>query len=562
MANFSLLARLGVDTKAFSKGLKTAQGRVRSFSKSAVGQFLKVGAAFAGIGLVKSMGSLALAAAETASKFESVFGTAASKMNQKVEELRKTIPSTTAEMQDALATFASMAKAFGLNAEAANNFSVELVKVAGDIASFHNLPIEEAFTKIRSAISGEFEPMKQLGIVINQTRLEQEALNLGIFDGVGQMNAAQKAIAVQSIMIKDLGTANGDAAATANSAANQVKFLKKELSENATMIGTTMLPAITTLTSALSTMLQKIVEGTQRLGTLIGELLFMGGMDEITFKAKLDLQAEGAFEGLSGRGGVLKMKKMIEERVALMKKEEAERKKAEAEREKQREKEIQESKDLGKTLEDQIATETDPVRAQALKDRLKAFNELIKAAGDLESIDAPEPNKGGDEEGESLTEEGRAKKKLEELEKKISDIKLEALRAQAKGDKEAQVALEKRARLAQRIVDIMKEFNISQEEATSIANKTGEEGSKGDTERSSLSGHDLRKAANIAGKEDGIRFEKLASGEFQQFVNGTKGEVFSEEQMQAGLQNKIDKDGTEGLLEKINATLEGKFVSQ
>tara|TARA_R100000426_G_scaffold80036_1_gene57787 strand:- start:152 stop:1180 length:1029 start_codon:yes stop_codon:yes gene_type:complete len=342
--------------------------------------------------------------------------------------------------------------------------------------------------------------MKQLGIVINQARLEQEGLNLGIFDGVGQMNAAQKAIAVQSIMIRDLGTANGDAAATAESAANQVKFLKKELAENATTIGTTMLPAITTLTGALSTMLQKIVQGTQNLGTFIGEMLFMGGMDEITFKAKLDLEAEGAFEGLKGRGGTEKMKKLIEERVAQMKKEEAESKKAAQERAKAREKEIQESKDLGKTLEDQIATETDPKRAKALKDRLAAFNELIKAAGDLEEIEA------------STTE------KIEEGTKA----------------KEGQVD----------------PASTEEEEA-----------------RSSLTGHALRKAANIAGKgeaDDGknIRFEKLATGGFQEFVGGKKGAIVSEKELQTRLQKQIDKDNTNSLLEKINTTLEGKFVAQ
>jgi hypothetical protein len=159
-------------------------------------------------------------------KFNAVFGSAADAMNEKVQELRKTIPSTTEEMQNSLATFAQMAKAFGLNSEAANLFSVEMVKIAGDIASFNNLPIEDAFTKIRSAISGEFEPMKSLGIVINEARLKQEALNLAIWDGTGQMSAAQKALAVQAILIKDMGDANGDAALTANSAANQIKFLK------------------------------------------------------------------------------------------------------------------------------------------------------------------------------------------------------------------------------------------------------------------------------------------------------------------------------------------------
>ncbi len=115
----------------------------------------------------------------------------------------------------------------------------------------------------------------------------------------------------------------------------------------------------------------------------------------------------------------------------------------------------------------------------------------------------------------------------------------------------------------------MKEFNVSQDEATKLANADIE--SKSDSEsdkKSSLTGHDLRKAANIAGKgkaEGGkdIRFEKMHDGTFQQFIGGFKGKRFTEDEMQKGLQKQIDKEAnTETLLEKINTTLEGKFVSQ
>jgi hypothetical protein len=204
-------------------------------------------------------------------------------MNEKVKELRKTIPSTTAEMQDALATFAAMAKAFGLNTKAAGMFSVEMVKIAGDIASFHNLPIEEAFTKIRSAISGEFEPMKQLGIVINEARIKQEGLNIGINEGTKQLSAAQKALIVQSILIKDLGDANGDAAATADSAANRIKFLQKELIETGTTIGVTALPAILSLTKGLAEMLKLTKQAADLVGTKVGEAIF-GVTDETLAK--------------------------------------------------------------------------------------------------------------------------------------------------------------------------------------------------------------------------------------------------------------------------------------
>lgn len=82
--------------------------------------------------------------------------------------------------------------------------------------------------------------------------------------------------------------------------------------------------------------------------------------------------------------------------------------------------------------------------------------------------------------------------------------------------------------------------------------------------KSGLTGEALRKAANIANKDKNIRFERHSDGTFQEFVNGfkSKGPRLTEEQMQTGLQSKIDKDDSKALLEKINQTLEGKFVSQ
>lgn len=194
-----------------------------------------------------------------------------------------------------------------------------------------------------------------------------------------------------------------------------------------------------------------------------------------------------------------------------------------------------------------------------------AVKESKKAGEDIDK------NLGGDGDPVDATAEAEEarKEKLKGLEKEINDMKLKALRAQANGDKEAQGSMERRAKLAQRIVDIMKEFNVSQEEATLLANKTAEGGDiTGEIEkRSSLSGRELKAASDLAGKGKGengedIRFDRLAGGGFQQFVGGKKGKKFSEAEMQAGLQKQIDKDPSEALLEKINQTLEGKFVSQ
>ena len=492
MAREDITVRFNLDESGFKNGIKRAGGAINKFRKEISG---KVGIALAGVfsvGLIKNIVGLGTAAAETASKFKSVFGPASSAMNERVQELRKTIPSTTAEMQNSLATFAQMATAFGMNSTAANMFSVEMVKIAGDIASFNDLPIEDAFTKIQSAISGEFEPMKQLGIVINQARLKQEALNLQIYNGVGQMNAAQKALAVQSILIRDMGDANGDAALTADSASNQIKFLKKSIFEMGTDIGVTALPAVLELTRGIFFLLRKTKEFTDFAGSTVGQLIY--GPTEETLerqrksKQLLDAQAQatrelssegklykqGMFEGTLWTKGLSEKldenKRKIKERTQLilagLAKERKESEKNEVDRVKKSEKEIKEASDLTDELNEQIEAETNPDRKRALEKRLSAYKALLEAAGELNGIETVKPigaGAGGDDDDDDGGDLER--------QKKLMDMKLAALKAETRGEDALAEALRNRIKLAERILEIMKETGATQREATIIANK-------------------------------------------------------------------------------------------
>ena len=479
MSKAELRGKINLDSSGFSNGLTKAKASVKSFASGAIASFVRIGATFAGISLVKSIVNLGLAAGETASKFEAVFGPATDSMNAKVQELRKTIPSTTAEMQNALATFASMAKGFGLNAEAASLFSVEMVKVAGDIASFHNLPIEEAFLKIRSAISGEFEPMKALGIVINEARLKQEGLNIGVWDGVGAMSAAQKALAVQSIMIRDLGTANGDAAATADSAANRVKFLRSELMETGTKIGTTALPAILALTEGLSLYLATIQDIANFLGTVAGQMIY--GADDATMKKRYEeidaynakrqaieeltasgkLYKQGMFEGTLWTKGLSEKleenKRLIAERTKeIIAGSKAAKIAAEAD-DAAAEEAIKNAQDLSAELAKQIDVETDPVRKQALIDRKAAHERLLVVAGKLASQEA--------------IAKARTEKQLEDDADKVrlAEKKLELLKAQAAEDTELTHEATKQLELEESIQSIMKSTNVDRATAVQLA---------------------------------------------------------------------------------------------
>jgi hypothetical protein len=129
-------------------------------------------------------------------------------MNEKVQELRETIPSDNRGDARRAGDICANGKSFRLMSEALQIcFLSKWSKLQATLASLHNLAIEDAFTKFAARISGEFEPLKSLGIVINEARLKQEAFKLAIGHGTGQMSAAQKALAVQAIVIKDMGDA-------------------------------------------------------------------------------------------------------------------------------------------------------------------------------------------------------------------------------------------------------------------------------------------------------------------------------------------------------------------
>lgn len=67
-------------------------------------------------------------------------------------------------------TMGAMLKSMGLTDDKVKEMSMDMVGLAGDMASFYNLPVEQAFQKIRSGISGETEPLKQLGINMSAER--------------------------------------------------------------------------------------------------------------------------------------------------------------------------------------------------------------------------------------------------------------------------------------------------------------------------------------------------------------------------------------------------------
>ena len=185
----------------------------------------------------------------------------------KMEQLLGIDPS---EAMNAMANIYSMTKSFGLAKEQAYTLSKSLTQLGYDLSSLKNIPISEAFTKIRSAMAGELEPMLQLGVDISQARLQQELLALGFNKQVSTLSQADKATLRYIAILKQTTDAQGDFARTLSSPANMIRVLKAQLSALARDIGSLLYPALKSILPPLIAAVELIREFVQWVAKLMG----------------------------------------------------------------------------------------------------------------------------------------------------------------------------------------------------------------------------------------------------------------------------------------------------
>ena len=93
-----------------------------------------------------------------------------------------------------MATIQSLGTSFGLTSDKAYILSKNLTQLAYDEGSYWNKDVAETFTAMSSAISGEIEPIRRLGVDLSQARLQQELLALGFNKQVSTLSQADKAV--------------------------------------------------------------------------------------------------------------------------------------------------------------------------------------------------------------------------------------------------------------------------------------------------------------------------------------------------------------------------------
>lgn len=196
--------------------------------------------------------------AEVQNVVDVTFGT----MNKAIEDFAKTaaeqfgLSELTAKQYTS--TLGAMMKSMGITGKTLEDMSIKLAGLAGDMASFYNLDPDVAFEKIRAGISGETEPLKQLGINLSVANLEAYALSQGMTKAYNSMTQQEQALLRYNYLLSVTADAQGDFARTSDSWANQVRILQLRFESLKATIGQGLINIFTPVLKLLNQLIAKL----------------------------------------------------------------------------------------------------------------------------------------------------------------------------------------------------------------------------------------------------------------------------------------------------------------
>lgn len=251
--------QIGLDLVINQQQFNKQLGGIQNLAK-------KTGKMLAGAFAVKELTSFAKDCIELGSNLtevQNVVDVVFPTMNKKVNEFAQNAVSTFG-LSETMAkkftgTFGAMANAFGFSEKESYKMSTALTGLAGDVASFYNISQDEAFTKLKSVFSGETETLKDLGIVMTQTALDQYALANGFGKTTSAMTEQEKVALRYAFVQQQLQNATGDFSRTSDQWANQIRILSLQFDSLKASIGQGLINLFLPIVKVINLVLGKLM---------------------------------------------------------------------------------------------------------------------------------------------------------------------------------------------------------------------------------------------------------------------------------------------------------------
>jgi hypothetical protein len=242
-ASFSTMGRLGI------LGLTKLMGFMGTAAGFIVAGLKKIMwyAKMAGMMLMVLAGisvKFASDAGEVQSKFDTVFGEESARAVQALNKFGESVGRGRTQLREMAAGIQDTFVPLGFARDTATDLSIAVTKLAVDLASFNNASDPEVMASLQSALIGNHETVRKYGVIISETTLSQQLMNMGIEGGTKAATNQQKVLARLQMIISGTTDAQGDATRTAGSFANQAKGLWATIQDLGILVGNALIPSV------------------------------------------------------------------------------------------------------------------------------------------------------------------------------------------------------------------------------------------------------------------------------------------------------------------------------
>lgn len=260
-ADGSVIIDTRLDTTGVQKGVSAIKQSFDGLGSTVKKIGLLIGGVFA-VGKLVQFGKECVALGSDLAEVQNVVDVTFTTMSDKVNEFAKNAM-TSAGLSETMAkryvgTFGAMSKSFGFSEAQAYDMSTALTQLTGDVASFYNISQDLAYIKLKSVFTGETETLKDLGVVMTQSALDQYALANGYGKTTSAMTEQEKVALRLAFVQKQLSAASGDFIRTSDSWANQVRVMQLQLQSLKATVGQGLINIFTPVLKVINILLGKL----------------------------------------------------------------------------------------------------------------------------------------------------------------------------------------------------------------------------------------------------------------------------------------------------------------
>ena len=276
MANRSVGLDVIIRTLSAGDGLGKVTKGVDSF-KTGIQKAALPAAAVAG-----AIGAVGLAAVNAASDvqqsmgaLDSVFGKNADTVKKWAESASRDVGLSKAQYGQLAAGLGAQLKNLGLGSDQAMAGTKDLIGLGADLSAAFGGTAAEAVEALGSALRGEADPAEKYGLTLNQTKVNAKLAEKGLTGLTGTALTAAKAQAIMELATEQAGGAVGQYAREADTAAGAASRNQAAWQDTLAVLGTALLPVVTTLTNTFKDLATWISENSTVVMVLAG---IIGGL--------------------------------------------------------------------------------------------------------------------------------------------------------------------------------------------------------------------------------------------------------------------------------------------